>query len=199
MQGRFSDRFGSAAAFSDKEMLIQVRQRGLLEEITVSGKLPRRICTHPGCTQLAAGSTSRCGRHQPAHGWDAPRPYKRRAGRWLQQQREQLFREQPLCRMCEAAGRVTLATVRDHIVPLAEGGQDVPENTQGLCAACSDEKSRGERLRGSQRYREGRRAPVVDQWGEGAPAGAGGLPVADGQAVGDPVDGQAPQGEGVGK
>ena len=65
-----------------------------------------------------------------------------------------MFRRDPLCVMCQAKSppEVRLATQRDHIVPLEEGGQDVPENTQGLCAECHAAKSLGERQRGLRRY-----------------------------------------------
>ncbi|HTE42413.1 MAG TPA: HNH endonuclease signature motif containing protein [Steroidobacteraceae bacterium] len=69
-------------------------------------------------------------------------------GRKLQRERERLFREHPLCAICIAAGRVRAATIRDHIKALAEGGQDVEENTQGLCQGCSDTKTKGESRRG---------------------------------------------------
>jgi 5-methylcytosine-specific restriction protein A len=67
--------------------------------------------------------------------------------------RAELFARAPLCAMCEAAGRVTLATQRDHIKPLAEGGADDQSNEQGLCHACHEGKSEAERLRGLRRSR----------------------------------------------
>ncbi|SFP98713.1 5-methylcytosine-specific restriction enzyme A [Sphingomonas rubra] len=44
-----------------------------------------------------------------------------------------LDRTDGLCEMCDAEGLTTLATVVDHIVPLAKGGQDVDANTRNLC------------------------------------------------------------------
>lgn len=38
-------------------------------------------------------------------------------------------------------GRVTLATVPDHIVPLALGGLDVDENIRCLCASCHERRT----------------------------------------------------------
>lgn len=73
---------------------------------------------------------------------------KRISGRKLQAQRHALFTREPLCRVCKAAGRVTLASVRDHIVPLAEGGQDMDDNVQPLCGDCHDEKTATESRRG---------------------------------------------------
>ena len=114
---------------------------------------PPKPCSHPGCGVLVRDGTGRCPKH-PRADWrkkvDAP---KRMTGRKLQAAREALFRENPLCVECEKHGRVRLAVVRDHTVSLGEGGLDVPENTQGLCDPCHDEKSLGERLRAQRRAR----------------------------------------------
>lgn len=59
--------------------------------------------------------------------------YGRISGRKLQRIRREHFRRNPLCVMCEAEGRVRLATELDHIVSLGKGGLDVPSNRQGLC------------------------------------------------------------------
>jgi 5-methylcytosine-specific restriction protein A len=47
--------------------------------------------------------------------------------------------------------QVEVATVRDHIVPLWEGGPDCVENTQALCVECHNAKTADEARR---RYRE---------------------------------------------
>ena len=78
---------------------------------------------------------------------------KRITGRKLQAMRASLFQRNPLCVECQRLGRVTLATQRDHIVPLAEGGMDDEGNEQGLCYACHDVKSAAESLRGRMRRR----------------------------------------------
>lgn len=62
--------------------------------------------------------------------------------------RANLFSRHPLCEPCEAAGRVTIATIRDHRIPLAEGGADDETNEQAICKACHTEKSLAEALRG---------------------------------------------------
>ena len=48
----------------------------------------------------------------------------------------------PLCRMCESEGRIAVAVLVDHIVPVKVGGQiwDVA-NLQPLCNACHEAKS----------------------------------------------------------
>ena len=73
--------------------------------------------------------------------------YKRQSGRALQRKRDELFGREPLCRSCKAKGFVTIATLRDHIKPLAEGGTDEDDNVQPLCEPCHDEKSMAERIR----------------------------------------------------
>lgn len=63
---------------------------------------------------------------------------------------------QPLCRFCEQAGRTTLATVVDHIVPFK--GREDPrrldaDNLQSLCETCHNAvkqaQDKGGGLRGS--------------------------------------------------
>jgi 5-methylcytosine-specific restriction protein A len=119
----------------------------LVRRVNVSGKeimphTPPRICAQcgrPGCTQ-----------HQrPAFAHREP-PARIR-GRQLQRLRQQLFRDAPLCVDCLAHGRVTVATIRDHVVPLTEGGRDDDTNTQALCVECHDQKSQRESERGKQR------------------------------------------------
>ena len=72
-------------------------------------------------------------------------------GRPLQRLRRQLFQREPLCRACMADGRVTVAVIRDHIIPLAEQGPDTEANVQPLCQACSDVKTQREAQRGQRR------------------------------------------------
>lgn len=66
-----------------------------------------------------------------------------------------MIAEEPLCRLCLAEGRTTATEVVDHIKPLSEGGSDARSNKQGLCIACHDAKSKGERAEGAA-YRAGR-------------------------------------------
>lgn len=65
--------------------------------------------------------------------------------------REALFARQPLCEECERRGLITVATQRDHKVPLAEGGLDDETNEQALCEACHEVKSKAEAARGRRR------------------------------------------------
>jgi len=112
---------------------------------------PASPCTHIGCKALSRDGTGRCP-DLPREAWvkkaDAP---KRISGRKLQKLRADLFRQSPLCVVCQAEGRITAATERDHIVPLSQTQKDEASNVgmQALCHACHEAKSKRER-RGKQ-------------------------------------------------
>lgn len=60
------------------------------------------------------------------------------------QRKRRLERTNRLCERClgigrwkgKGSGRVSAATVVNHIVPLAHGGSDEDENTENLCSPC---------------------------------------------------------------
>lgn len=62
--------------------------------------------------------------------------------------------EEPLCRPCDRAGRVTPSTIADHIVCKAEGGSDDRENYQGICRPCHNAKTAQESARARARNRQ---------------------------------------------
>lgn len=105
-----------------------------------------RPCSHTGCRALATAG-GRCADHQREVWHKKPAATKRVTGRRLQAMRAALFADNPLCVECARLGLVTLATQRDHIKPLGEGGADDSSNVQGLCDACHEVKSLAEALR----------------------------------------------------
>lgn len=67
---------------------------------------------------------------------------KRITGRALQRRREEVYlNSNGLCSMCE---RVVLFSdyELDHIISLANGGEDIIENTQCLCSECHNQKTK---------------------------------------------------------
>jgi len=65
---------------------------------------------------------------------------------WRKLRAKRLTNE-PLCRTCLEQGNITPATQVDHIKPRADGGEDVYENTQSLCAPCHTAKTAEENRR----------------------------------------------------
>lgn len=91
--------------------------------------------------------SGRCEAH-PRKSWvKRPDAVKRVTGRRLQAMRAELFEREPLCAECKRNGIVRLASQRDHVLSLEEGGTDTEDNTQGLCQECHDGKSLQESLR----------------------------------------------------
>jgi hypothetical protein len=62
---------------------------------------------------------------------------ERKRGRAGQEQRRRRLRLHPNCAECWRRGLVRATKIIDHIRPLALGGSDDDENTQGLCLLCS--------------------------------------------------------------
>ncbi|MBC7860298.1 MAG: HNH endonuclease [Burkholderiaceae bacterium] len=109
-----------------------------------------RPCSCRGCKTLVSDGSGRCAAH-PRDAWIKTTPVKRITGRRLQSMRARLFARSPLCEECLRQGRAVVATQRDHIIPLAEGGVDDETNEQALCDACHETKSLAEAQRGRRR------------------------------------------------
>ena len=107
-----------------------------------------------------------CGRiHCDQHGvpsgrmrWDTDRrpEVTRLAGRANQQRRRRVLARDPFCYVCAASGRTTIATIADHVQPLAESGMDDMRNLSGvgmagICAECHTAKTQQEARRGRRR------------------------------------------------
>lgn len=104
---------------------------------------PSRPCRHPGCAELSDGAY--CAEHRKryerrdsasARGYDA---------RW-RRERLRYLRANPLCVTCREDGRLTPATVVDHIVPHC-GDEALfwdRTNWQAMCKCCHDTKTAAE-------------------------------------------------------
>ena len=71
---------------------------------------------------------------------DIRRPNMMQSPAWPFPLSRVLFRE-PLCRICDAAGRVVPATQVDHIRSLRAGGTDALSNLQPACTSCHSRKT----------------------------------------------------------
>lgn len=117
--------------------------------------MPKRslkFCAHRGCEELV--TSGYCEVHQAEYNAKqkqrAEEINKNRASstqrgydsRW-QKARHTYLKHHPLCVECEKAGKVTSATVVDHIIP-HKGNKKLfwdKNNWQSLCKACHDAKT----------------------------------------------------------
>lgn len=56
--------------------------------------------------------------------------------------REQVLRLEPICYICKAKGKITLATEVDHVVALINGGSNELSNLRGICTSDHVAKTR---------------------------------------------------------
>jgi 5-methylcytosine-specific restriction protein A len=110
---------------------------------------PRKPCAYPGCHELIDAKA----RHCKAHEADQRRRYDERRGSSASRGYDHKWRErrlahlkgEPLCRKCLEHGRITAATVADHITPHRGDAALFCGPLQSLCASChSSTKQREE-------------------------------------------------------
>ena len=107
---------------------------------------PLKPCRYPGCPELTEGTY--CPPHKKIMDaqYDA-RCRDRGAAEFYHSKewkrlRQNFLIENPFCVECRKAGKLTKATVVDHIVPIRQGGPALDENNlQSLCASCHGSKS----------------------------------------------------------
>ena len=103
---------------------------------------PLKPCRYPGCGALTAERY--CDKHKPERAPDNRATANSRGynARW-RRARKMFLAEHPLCAECEKNGRLTAATVVDHIIP-HKGDQALfwdESNWQPLCKRCHDRKT----------------------------------------------------------
>ncbi len=106
-------------------------------------KTPKRPCRYPGCPNLCDSGVY-CKAHAALshdylRGSAAERGYD---ARW-QKARKAYLAKHPLCINCQRNGKMTPATVVDHIIP-HRGDMKLfwdKENWQPLCKSCHDRKT----------------------------------------------------------
>lgn len=114
--------------------------------------VPLVVCGHPGCSAVTSDG-GLCAEHRKNRGdsGKAARVRQRYRDRgtssergydivW-QRLRKMVLAKEPLCRACKASGRLTVATVVDHIIPMSAGGENDDGNLQPLCKPCHDSKT----------------------------------------------------------
>lgn len=106
---------------------------------------PLRACSFPGCPELTRERFCEKHKQQDRKRVDERRGSAHERGysyRW-QKYRENYLKQHPLCVKCLEEGKITIATVVDHITP--HKGDIVlfwrVENHQALCKRCHDIKT----------------------------------------------------------
>ncbi|MFZ1935978.1 MAG: HNH endonuclease signature motif containing protein [Thermoguttaceae bacterium] len=95
---------------------------------------PARLCRKPGCPGFVRdGRCTVCGggHRQDFRPSAAARGYDHRWSDFAASYK----RRHPLCAVCEAEGRTTLADLPHHIIPIQEGGEIYPDD-DGLLPVC---------------------------------------------------------------
>lgn len=104
---------------------------------------PLKPCKCVGCANLTSGTY--CDKHMRLYQLEKARPSAHARGynsRWRKASKMFLSRH-PLCVECQKQGRLTAATVVDHIIP-HKGNQTLfwdENNWQPLCKRCHDVKT----------------------------------------------------------
>ena len=122
---------------------------------------PRRGCRVEGCRNLAEPGKAYCTQHRRQQDVDYNRYHRDQelqafycSREWRETRKIQLERF-PLCAECAKDGRVTPATIVDHIKPIRDGGARLDlDNLQSLCWACHSRKSVEEGSRFGKRVRK---------------------------------------------
>lgn len=107
---------------------------------------PKHPCSYPGCPALT--DRQYCPVHKKLTDalYDKYQRYKPsrefyNSKEWKKKRADFLI-EHPFCEECRREGRLTAATVVDHITPIRMGGAELDDNNlQALCASCHTKKS----------------------------------------------------------
>ena len=107
---------------------------------------PKKPCKYPGCPMLT--DENYCPEHKALVNAQYDKRMRSRPAyefyhstEWKHKRRNFLI-EHPFCEECYRNGRLTKATLVDHIVPISQGGSLLDDNNlQALCSSCHGRKS----------------------------------------------------------
>lgn len=101
------------------------------------------------CGALVRDGTSRCDAHKVKAWAKREGEQQGRGGRpWRRMRDRVMQRDGGLCQPCQRNRLVTLASEVDHIVSLADGGDDAIGNLEAICKPCHRLKTAGESVAG---------------------------------------------------
>lgn len=104
----------------------------------------KRPCKAPMCSQFSEVGSQYCSKHKLLVNQERPNSYQRGYNSRWRKERKLFIERNPMCKICLEDGRVTMATVVDHIKP-HKGDQRLfwdQNNWQALCETCHNRKTR---------------------------------------------------------
>ena len=116
---------------------------------------PKTPCKHPGCGRLVSYGRKYCEEHECLHYHEVKTTKEKGYGRRWQKVSKLFLLKHPLCVRCKDDGKLTAATVVDHIKP-HRGDQKLfwdESNWQSLCKQCHDKKTMTEDRYEEYRYK----------------------------------------------
>lgn len=116
---------------------------------------PKTPCKHPGCGRIVPYGRKYCEEHECLYYHEVKTTKEKGYGRRWQKVSKLFLLKHPLCVRCKADGKLTAATVVDHIKP-HRGDQKLfwdESNWQPLCKQCHDKKTMTEDRYEEYRYK----------------------------------------------
>ena len=104
---------------------------------------PNTPCKHSNCARLVPYGSQYCEEHSTLHVHDVKGTKEKGYDSRWRKARGRFLKAHPLCVQCQKQGKLTQATVVDHIVP-HRGDQQLfwnESNWQPLCKSCHDTKT----------------------------------------------------------
>ena len=104
---------------------------------------PNTPCKHPCCARLVPYGSQYCEEHSALHRCDVKGTKEKGYDSRWRKARVRFLKAHPVCVKCLEQGRLTQATVVDHIIP-HRGDQQLfwnESNWQPLCKSCHDTKT----------------------------------------------------------
>lgn len=113
---------------------------------------PNKPCSYPGCPKLVPAGQSYCQEHtkqmnQQYERYGRDPEVRRRYNKEWRKVRSIYIKSHPYCEECFKHGVMTKAEQVHHIKPLADGGNNNPDNLMSLCRSCHSKRhaERGDR------------------------------------------------------
>ena len=109
-----------------------------------------KICSHQGCVALVYDGGRHCAEHVKLHRWQGTDTRRTSTAAHKARRARVLRRDGGVCQLGYEGVCVHPATECDHVISIADGGEDTDENCVAACKPCHARKTslEGHRARG---------------------------------------------------